>query len=193
MAEPALERGSMRLPVYASACRMWCRWPQRARSLASRPSSIAPRRFVLPRPSTEGPGPSTASHTWKVKALQPLPPARKEPRGPPEVAERGAWVDRFGRPPSVPVMMVVATALEMDQAVVAMMVAAFVTVAMTVAVIMVMVVAPVMVVMSGPMVVPLRGRSSGQEHEGGSDQTCDSELHRMTFRFEDARSLGEAP
>jgi len=55
-------------------------------------------------------------------------------------------------------MMVVATALEMDRPVVAVMVAAFVAVAMTVAVIMVMVVAPVMVVMSGPMVVGRCGR-----------------------------------
>lgn len=107
------------------------------------------------------------------------------------MAERGAWVDRFGRPPSVPVMMVVATALEIDRAVVAVMVAAFVAVAMTVAVIMVMVVAPVMVMMSGHVVVPLRGRRSGKEHEGGGDETCDAKLHRMTFRFEDARSLGE--
>ena len=59
-------------------------------------------------------------------------------------------------------MMVPAT-VEAGGAVVAVMVAAFVTVAMT----MVAVVVPVMVVMPGHVLVPLRRGRSGEQHEVG--------------------------
>lgn len=60
-----------------------------------------------------------------------------------------------------------------------------------VAVAMVAVVIPVMMmVMPRPGLVPLRGGRAGEQHESGGDQSCDAKLHRMTFRFEEARSLG---
>jgi membrane protein implicated in regulation of membrane protease activity len=88
-------------------------------------------------------------------------------------------------------VMVVAT-VEVDGTVVAMMVAALVAVAMPVPMAMVAVMVPVMVVMSGPVLVPLRGRRTGEQHEGGSDQTCNTELHGRTLLVRDGHTAGTA-
>lgn len=57
-----------------------------------------------------------------------------------------------------------------DEAVVAVMVAAFVAIVILVAMAMVAVVVPVvMMVVPGSMLVPLCGRRAGEEHEGGDD------------------------
>ncbi|WP_162091625.1 hypothetical protein [Methylorubrum extorquens] len=84
--------------------------------------------------------------------------------------------------------MMVVTALEVDGPVVAV-------VAMpleVVAVAMTMVAVVISVVMPEPVLVPLRRGRPGEQHESGGDQTCDAKLHRMTFRFMEARSLGLA-
>lgn len=87
-------------------------------------------------------------------------------------------------------MVMVVAAVEVDGTVVAMMVAAFVAVAMPVAVAMVAVVVPVMVLMSGPVLVPLRGRRTREQHESGSDQTCDAKLHGRTLLVRDDPDCG---
>jgi hypothetical protein len=91
---------------------------------------------------------------------------------------------------SVSVMVMVVAPVEVDGAVVAVMVMTLVAVAATVAmaVTVAMVVVVVMMV-ARPALVPLRGGGPGEQHQGGGDQACDAELHGMTLVVRDAARL----
>jgi hypothetical protein len=85
-------------------------------------------------------------------------------------------------------MMMVVAPLEVDGAVVAVVMAALV--AMTVAVAMVMMVVPVVVRVPRTVLVPLRRGGAGNQDEGDNDETCETCLHGRTFRFECEGNLG---
>ena len=77
-------------------------------------------------------------------------------------------------------MVMVVAPVEVDGAIVAVMVVTLVAVAVTVAMVM-MVIPVVMVMMARPALVPLRGGGAGEQHQGSRNQTCDAKLHGRTL------------
>jgi hypothetical protein len=77
-------------------------------------------------------------------------------------------------------MVMVVASVEVDRAVIAVIVMPLVAVAAAVAMVM-MVIPVVMVMMARPALVPLRGGGAGEQHQGSRNQTCDAKLHGRTL------------